>query len=92
MKPCNWCDSRFKPSVSYQIYCSVSCRSEATKEKISQRYEISKRKKRKNKNRKCISGCGTTLSVYNDESICYDCSINPKDVNKALKKIKGMLK
>lgn len=92
MKPCEWCDSRFKPNVSYQIYCSPHCRSEATKEKIAQRYEMAKRKKRKSKNRKCAAGCGTTLSVYNDESICYDCSINPKDVNKALKKIKGMSK
>lgn len=92
MKPCSWCDNRFKPNVSYQIYCSSHCRSEATKEKISQRYEMAKRKKRKNKKRKCAAGCGTTLSVYNDESVCYDCSINPKDVNKALKKIKGMSK
>lgn len=92
MKPCNWCDNRFKPNVSYQIYCSAYCRSEATKEKISQRYEMAKRKKRKSKNRKCVAGCGTTLSIYNDEPICYDCSVNPKDVNKALKKIKGMSK
>lgn len=53
---------------------------------------MAKRKKRKSKNRKCAAGCGTTLSIYNDESICYDCSINPKDVNKVLKKIKGMSK
>jgi hypothetical protein len=91
VKPCSWCDGRFSPNVSYQIYCSAVCRESATKEKILTRYSMSKRQKRKSKNRKCIN-CKSSLSIYNDNQICHECSINPKSVTKALKKIKGMSK
>lgn len=89
MKSCSWCDNTFKPTVSYQIYCSVSCRDEATKEKIVARYVITKRNKRKNKSRPC-AGCGASLSIYNDDVLCNLCSINKKDVAKILRKIKGI--
>lgn len=91
MKPCSWCDGRFSPNVSYQIYCSTDCRNAATKEKILTRYSMSKRQKRKSKDRKCIN-CKGPLSIYNDDQICYECSINPKSVTKVLKQIKGMSK
>jgi hypothetical protein len=52
---------------------------------------MSKRQKRKSKDRKCIN-CKGPLSIYNDDQICYECSINPKSVTKVLKQIKGMSK
>lgn len=90
MKSCNWCDNTFKPSVSYQIYCSSQCRDQATKEKIIKRYELTKRQKRKDKKRLCAGGCGMSLSIYNDDALCNNCSINNKDVKKVLKQIKGI--
>jgi len=89
MKNCQWCDTAFKPSVSYQIYCSSGCREGATKEKIAQRYAISKRNKMIGKKRDCKS-CGLALSAYNDDQICHSCSVNPGEVFKALKEIRGI--
>lgn len=90
MKHCNWCDKQFDTAISYQIYCSAECRDSATKEKIAMRYIHMRRQKRKGKERKCKS-CGNNLSIYNDESLCMECVINPSDVNKTLKQIKGMI-
>lgn len=90
MKHCQWCDQEFTSDITYQIYCSPDCRDLATKEKIAARYLISRRQKRKGKKRLCRS-CSSILSIYNDESLCGDCIINPNEVNKALKKIKGMI-
>lgn len=90
MKVCQWCDSNFEASVAYQIYCSTSCRESATKEKIAERYAISRRNKRIGKARKCKS-CKTNLSAYNDDTLCQACLINPTDVSKALKEIKGIV-
>ena len=90
MKHCQWCDQPFKSDISYQIYCSSECRDSATKEKIAARYLVSRRQKRKGKKRLCKS-CSSTLSIYNDEQLCSDCIVNPNDVNKALKKIKGII-
>lgn len=92
MKQCSWCNNDFKPAVTYQIYCSAKCRDAATKEKIVARYSVAKRQKRKNKIRKCEGGCGITLSIYNDDSLCNACKINNKDVFKVLKKIKGIVR
>lgn len=89
MKHCSWCDNEFKSDISYQIYCSVECRDSATKEKIASRYIISRRQKRIGKDRKCKS-CGEALSIYNDDPLCSKCTINPGEVVKALKKIKGL--
>lgn len=88
MKNCNWCSKDFETKISYQIYCSEKCRDLATKEKIAQRYIQTRRKRRIGKNRLCKK-CGEKLSVYNDESLCIKCNINPVEVKKALKKIKG---
>lgn len=89
MKLCSRCDNRFVPRVSYQIYCSESCREQATKEKILERYQITKRQKRKGKKRLCFGGCGTPLSIYNDHGFCANCNVSKKEVDKMLKQVKG---
>ena len=89
MKSCERCDKKFKPRVSYQIYCSNGCRDEATKEKIAERYLITRRQKRIGKNRRCLGGCGVKLSIYNDDGFCANCNISKKAVDKMLKQIKG---
>ena len=88
MKHCQWCDNEFTTNVSYQIYCSATCRDLATKEKIAARYLVTRRQKRKGKVRNCKE-CNQPLSIYNDDPLCYSCSINPKEVGKMLKIIKG---
>jgi hypothetical protein len=90
MKHCQWCNNTFSTRVFYQIYCSAECREHATKEKISERYAVTRRQKRQGKKRVCKS-CNMNLSIYNDETLCDKCLINPQDVTKALKEIKGIL-
>lgn len=87
-KHCQWCDKQFEASVSYQIYCSVECREFATKEKIAERYLIKRRQNLQKKNRLCKS-CGVKLSAYNDEVLCQNCLIDPKEVSKTIKEIRG---
>lgn len=89
MKHCQWCDTQFSPKTSYQIYCSSLCRDQATKEKIAQRYERTRRERRKNKDRKCKI-CNNVLSFYNDDKTCESCNIDPKEINRVLRQIKGM--
>lgn len=89
-KHCEWCDNQFEAKLNYQIYCSPECRDEATKEKIAQRYLITRIKNRVGKKRLCKS-CGSNLSVYNDTQLCQACISNPTDVKKILKDIKGMM-
>lgn len=88
-KCCEWCNAQFSTSVSYQIYCCVDCRGLATKEKIAERYALTRRKKRATRPKFCKS-CSQKLSIYNDDSLCQSCLINPSEVYKALKEIKGM--
>ena len=90
-KHCTWCDNPFDTTLSYQIYCSTECREEATKEKISQRYIINRRKKWLEKPRTCLD-CGKRLSVYNDDTLCETCVLNPKEIKEALRNIKRMSK
>lgn len=89
MKTCQWCDAAFNAKVKYQIYCSEQCRELATKEKIAQRYAIARRNKMVRNPKPCKS-CGKPLSAYNDEQICSSCIVNPSDVTKALKELKGL--
>ena len=89
MKSCSRCDKKFNPKVSYQIYCSNQCRDEATKEKIAERYQITRRQKRIGKKRLCLGGCGIKLSIYNDDGFCTNCNVSKKSVDKMLKEIKG---
>lgn len=87
MKHCHWCDKAFEPKVKYQIYCSPPCREEATRFNIAEKYQIAKRKSKKP--RHCKS-CNALLSIYNDTTLCATCSVNPIDVAKALKEIRGL--
>ena len=89
MKLCDRCDKAFNPKVSYQIYCGIECRDIATKDKIVQRYRITRRQKRVGKVRKCLGGCGVDLSIYNDSGFCSNCNVSKKNVDKMLKQIKG---
>lgn len=89
-KHCEWCDNQFQPKVSYQIYCSVECREFATREKITERYSITRRSKMAARNRLCKS-CKSKLSAYNDDDLCQKCLINPAEVKKALKDIRGII-
>lgn len=88
MKTCQWCDAGFEPKVSYQIYCSDNCREAATKEKIAQKYAIKRRNQLMKKKRLCKK-CERPLSVYNDDQLCTTCLVNPSDVGKLLKEIRG---
>ena len=89
MKSCQWCNQPFESKVKYQIYCSPECREEATKEKVADRYAITRRKKMHKKKRYCKQ-CNTKLSAYNDEVLCDKCLINPSEVTKALREIRGI--
>ena len=89
MRLCERCETPFKPKVSYQIYCGDVCREEATKIKIAERYQVTRRQKRIGKKRTCLGGCQKQLSIYNDSGFCTDCNVNQKNVNKMLKQLKG---
>lgn len=89
MKHCQWCDSPFESRVKYQVYCSPECRELATREKIAQRYAIEKRHRRMGQERRCKL-CESRLSAYNDDPLCFSCLINPVDVTKTLREIKGL--
>ena len=91
MKLCNKCDVYFTPKVSYQVYCTELCRQEATKEKIAERYQLTRRQKRKGKEKKCLGGCDTKLSIYNDSGFCANCNVSKKAVDKMLKELKGFI-
>lgn len=91
MKVCDWCSEEFQPNVSYQIYCCAVCREAATKEKVSERYQIKRRQKLSKKQRRCSNGCGTILSIYNDSGYCNPCAVNGKQVDRALKELKGLI-
>lgn len=88
-KHCEWCDAGFATNISYQKYCSVECREAATREKIAERYSIKRRNNKKHRNRKC-KACQSPLSIYNDGELCSNCLVNPQEVKKTLKEIKGL--
>jgi uncharacterized protein YmfQ (DUF2313 family) len=89
VRQCERCNIKFTPKVTYQIYCSKTCREEATKEKIIERYQITRSQKRIGKRRICLGGCGKQLSIYNDLGFCNECNVHEKTVEKMLKQIKG---
>lgn len=91
MKLCSRCDTYFLPRVSYQVYCSELCREDATRDKIAERYQATRRQKRIGKVRKCLGGCDTSLSIYNDSGFCANCNISAKQVAKMLKELKGFI-
>jgi hypothetical protein len=89
VKQCEYCNLTFKPKVSYQIYCSSDCRNKATKNKIVERYQVTRIQKRIGKKRICLGGCKQQLSIYNESGFCQNCNIHKKAVEKMLKEIKG---
>jgi len=91
VKLCKVCDAGFTPKVTYQIYCSKDCRDIATREKIAERYNYSKRQKRKGKKRLCLGGCNQELSIYNDSGFCSNCNVSKRAVDKMLKELKGFI-
>jgi hypothetical protein len=88
-KHCQWCDKSFETESKNRMYCSAECRTLATKQKIAQRYKITKSKQRMGKDRLCAGNCGTYLSVYNDNWFCDSCLINKRKVDRFLKDIKN---
>ncbi len=89
-KHCLWCDKEFETVQKNKIYCSAECRELATREKITQRYILAKRKKRIDKIRLCAGGCGTMLSIYNDSRLCTNCLVNHRKYNAFLKELREM--
>lgn len=90
MKICSWCSNEFQPKITYQIYCTVECREEATKKKIQNRYQINRIKNRSSKQRKCSGGCGSFISIYNENGFCNICMVNKRKVDQMLKELKGL--
>jgi hypothetical protein len=90
MKQCEWCLNDFEPNVSYQIYCSAECRELSARNKIAQRYQVMRLKNRGKKPRKCSGGCGTIISMYNENGFCSSCMVNKKKVDKAIKELRGL--
>ena len=87
-KFCQQCDTQFESNNRNQIYCSSECRTIATKEKIMQRYKVSKASSRVGKNRRCAGGCGTLISIYNDIGFCNVCMASRRKLDQALKEIR----
>lgn len=90
MDRCAWCDAEFDKVHPQQIYCSVVCRGEASKESARRYAKIAKYKARVGKKRLCKS-CSTPLSVYNDHQLCSVCEIKESLVKRALNNIKDFI-
>lgn len=86
---CLWCDKQFEPNTNKQIYCSAECRQEASKEKILDRYQKEKRKKRQGKEKRCAGNCGTLLSIYNDSSMCDNCLVHHRKMKSFMRDLRN---
>lgn len=86
---CRQCDKEFSSNSKHQIYCSVECRDKATKQKMLERQQKQKLKRRINKKRFC-SSCGCEISIYNEYSTCNNCLIDNKKVDKFLKQMRNL--
>lgn len=85
MKQCDWCQSSFMPTVGYQIYCSESCRVDATKHN----QKLKRKTKPKRKGRICAnSDCNNILSSYNDSKYCSNCFFSEHLILKELNRIR----
>ena len=87
LKNCEWCGTNFEANVSYQIYCSVGCRTESTKDKTTNKQREKRIKSRVGKERLCTT-CKKPLSIYNDDSFCSTCIGDQKLLRRFLKDIK----
>ena len=91
MSFCIRCDNQFIPNSTKQIYCSVDCRQESSREKILERYHIKKRQNRIGRKKKCAGGCGTIISIYNDSGMCDNCLVNKNKFDSFIKDLKGYI-
>lgn len=87
LKNCEWCGTNFRANVSYQIYCGVNCRSQATKDKTNNKQKEKRIKSRVGKERLCAT-CKKPLSIYNDDTFCVTCIGDTKALKRFLKDIK----
>ncbi len=90
MNRCSWCDAEFVKDHPQQIYCSIECRTEASKESARRYAKVAKYKARVGKKRLCKT-CKTPLSVYNDHQLCSVCYVKNDAVRRALKNIKAYI-
>jgi hypothetical protein len=88
MEYCSYCDKEFIANSAKQIYCGAACRQLASKQKIIERYENEKIKKRIGKLRRCAGGCETLLSIYNDIGMCDNCIVHKKKMKSFMREIK----
>jgi len=87
MKTCVWCMNEFQPKVSYQVYCDAECRTLATRHNARNK-RISARIERNRRNpRRCAGGCGTIISIYNDQTFCLSCGVDEKKVAAAIERL-----
>ena len=86
-KNCDWCGKNFDANVSYQIYCTPDCRTEATKEKNLTKQREKRIKSRVGKERFCGS-CSKPLSIYNDDTYCSTCIGDDKLYRKFIRNLK----
>lgn len=91
MKQCAWCQTYFEYTVIRQVYCSKSCRFEATKHIQQKKSKERKIKSRKKKIRICAnSDCETKLSIYNDSKYCANCFFSEHTVAKEINSLKSL--
>ena len=82
MKNCTHCNNEFVPKSKNQKYCNPDCCRKATNKKIMEKYYENK-ERLKGKVRFC-SQCGLKLSMYNPDSICYNCDNLNRKINSKL--------
>lgn len=91
MDRCAWCDSLFVKDHAQRIYCSVSCRTEASREATKAYAKRAKYRARVGKKRLCKE-CKRQLSVYNNGPVCSTCSVRVAMVKRALANMKEFTK
>lgn len=78
------CKREFLPKVHNAIYCGDECRKLITNQKVLDKYYEKKEKSLETKTIKRIcatDGCGTILSIYNEDSACSACQKKRTDAN-----------
>lgn len=75
------CEISFNPTRHNQKYCSKDCCKVVTNAKIMQQYY--EKKDRKSGKKRVCSDCNvTTLSRYNEGSICQPCVLKERAANR----------
>lgn len=85
MKLCPWCLSSFHSDSNRQVYCSVDCRTQATKDR---KVDI----RRKDKKKRCATkGCPNGVSAHIDSPYCRSCYLSDSVIELDLKMIRKMM-